>query len=731
MITLTTGKTYQTQSARNAYRITKGKAFVFLVPEKDGIYQRPLNLMKVEAGVTIPGLLYTDENYVTWRLQFEATEESQLQEIEYGVTKPLKKKFLERASISSDGETDFVRILTDHYVSKVLIKEDLFIYKSVQARAKEREEAMAAIRSAASGTGPEKAAADEAGSDPVRAGGPGDRIRACRRILEMTEPGDRAFAAGMTAAAGLLGILMMEVSGYLLSRPWALAAFCLLLAGFLALRVVTEGRLLARAGQIAGRQQRKRFEEVFCAGRTGDPGGDRRGRAVSLLQDFDRTENRVIYLFEAGTGLILALIFWIALLLRNPEGAAAAALLAAAGGGILCSSRRSARPAARKAMRIRNDSERSLRQFLANIVKVRLSGATESVIRQYYSRVGDEKRREREAWKKEVAGRILLRCVTGMGVFAAAMLMVSAHGWSPEESPVLITGGALICLEGIRASLKLADLDGGPAPKEEKKEEEEDVPEEGTETGEAGPLILNHGSFSYDGRMVLEEVSCTVSEGEFLGIAGASGCGKSTLLRILSGMAEPDEGTLYFRGAAVSGRDPARIRARAGIVLQDDQLLNGSIRENIMAGRPAATNRSILRAAELALLTDDIAAMPMEFETLISERAETVSAGQKQKILIARALIGDPQIIFLDEAESELDKKTQDMLYENIRGAVPMGVIVSHHFRTLSRCDRIIVLDQGRIVEEGEPADLIEKKGKFYSLMRQQIVTQQEMPGIV
>ena len=108
--------------------------------------------MKAEAGVTIPGLKYTDENYVTWRLQFEATEDCELQEIEGGATKPLKQKFIGRASIPSSGETDFVRILIDHYVSKIMIKEDLFIYKSVQARNNDRQKALETIRGAAEGS---------------------------------------------------------------------------------------------------------------------------------------------------------------------------------------------------------------------------------------------------------------------------------------------------------------------------------------------------------------------------------------------------------------------------------------------------------------------------------------------------------------------------------------------------------------------------------------------------
>ena len=340
-----------------------------------------------------------------------------------------------------------------------------------------------------------------------------------------------------------------------------------------------------------------------------------------------------------------------------------------------------------------------------------------------------------------MSGQNLLRCMAGIAVFVSAFAVGSMKGWDTEQILVVITAGLLICMEGMHGALRLSRSCSDPfdwedhGPDRSRADTEAAVlqregEDDETSRRQAGPLILNHGSFAYDGRTVLEEVSCTVSEGEFLGIAGASGCGKSTLAQILSALMLPDEGTLYFEGTAITGDNPERIRSHSGIVLQDDQLLNGSIRENILAGRPEAGYSSILRAAELALLTDDVAQMPMEFETLISERAETVSAGQKQKILLARALISEPRIVFLDEAESELDKKTQDMLFENLRAHVPMGVIVSHHYRTLSKCDKIIMLDEGRIVEEGTPDELISNKGKFYQLMRQQVVTDRDMPGI-
>ncbi len=111
----------------------------------------------------------------------------------------------------------------------------------------------------------------------------------------------------------------------------------------------------------------------------------------------------------------------------------------------------------------------------------------------------------------------------------------------------------------------------------------------------------------------------------------------------------------------------------------------------------------------------------MEYETLISEQTDTISAGQKQKILLARALVRRPEIIFLDEAESDLERKVQEMIHENIRKKVKTGIIVSHHLRSLSICDRIIVLDQGTIDEEGEPDELLRKKGAFFKLMKRQL----------
>ncbi|MBQ9015857.1 MAG: ATP-binding cassette domain-containing protein [Firmicutes bacterium] len=742
MIYLSTGKTFQTHTGRNAYRICSGRALVFLVPEKEGIFQRPLNLMKAEAGVTVPGLLYTDGNYVTWRLQLEATEECELQEIRDGVTTPLKKKFLQRASISPEGETDFARILTEHYVSKVLIEEDLFIYKSAQARENDRREALETIRGVTEGgRAPSKTPSREKSETRKEQALILHWIRAARRLLPVMEPKRLALVSLLTAAAGACGLLMAAGADFFSLGQWRAAlAVCVFLAAFMAFRSLARAQLLREANRIAGLAQQEKLEEVFLRGIDAAALRDRRARAVSLLYEYDRVEQAIMNLYESGSGVVLAAVFWGFMLTRSSAAAAAAAVLTIIGGVLIYCGRRAARPLRRRAGQIRRGAERSLYQYLANIAKVRLSGASEYVIRQYYTEVAEQKRAERAAWQREVAGKLLMRCFAGAAVFAAAALPFGILQGSLPHLPAAVITGLLVCFEGLRGSLGLVKLRAEADPLRglaaEKKEHlpgSSDEPEDRSGDGSGtrrGPLILNHGSFSYEGRTVLEEISCSVSEGEYLGIAGPSGCGKSTLLRILSAMAPADQGTLYFDGCPITEDNPQRIRTHAGIVLQDDQLLGGSIRENILAGRPGTGDYSLTRAAELALLTDDIAQMPMGYETLISERAETVSAGQKQKILLARALISQPQILFLDEAESELDQKTQEMLYENIRREVSMGVIVSHHYRTLSKCDRIIVLENGKITEEGTPDELIRREGHFFRLMRQQLVTDSSAPGI-
>lgn len=730
-IQLMAGQTYQTPSAKDAFRLRDGSMDVFLVPQKNGIFQRPLFLCHVKSGTTIPGVLLTDDSYVTWRLQIEAAEDCILQIIENASTAPLQRKFIARAQLPAEEGLSFEQVLIEHYMSDV-ITEDVFIFKSEQARQEDRRRSIAALRQAAASRRQEK-------KTRVERHGTGIWQRS-RQILRATERKallQMLLLTVVTAAAGILLISLAE-KNFPAGMPGSrgmVAGLLLCLAAYLILRGVLQHRISVTADQIAEAWQKIRYETIFCRG--GDRGSlqERRATAAEVMVSFEETSHSLSEWYGMVTSLLLSLFCWIGFILQS--GVSKEMLLAALligiltciGGGLLYGSRKAAKEVFRKAGAVREGAESDLRQFLGNMEKIRLSGAMEHVMRRYYTQVADGKSMERSAWIKTMRGRAWFLTLIGAGMCMFAVITIRENHLAPEQIAMIAAGGALVILEGLYGFGCLVDFSMRPEstvclPEEDAAAvNETDAAGIGAEERSAAAtlLALQHGSFAYEHTPVLTDITLSLLPGEYLGIAGASGCGKSTLLRILSGAVPPDEGSLYYRGKELAADDRSRIRRHAGIVLQDDQLLNGSIRENILAGTDGVDQRTFWKAAELALLTDDAASMPMGYETLISEQAETISAGQKQKILLARALVRAPEILFLDEAESDLDDLSQQMIHENIRKHVPAGIIVSHHFRSLEKCDRILVLDQGRIVEEGTPEELIRKREKFFELMKRQL----------
>lgn len=238
----------------------------------------------------------------------------------------------------------------------------------------------------------------------------------------------------------------------------------------------------------------------------------------------------------------------------------------------------------------------------------------------------------------------------------------------------------------------------------------------------SGRIALDAVSFTYPqaSRPVVEGVSLTWEPGEFVAIVGASGAGKSTLLRLLLGFEQPTRGTVTYDGRDLSTLDPALLRRQLGVVLQNGQLLPGSILDNIIANGPHDLAEA-WQAAEAAGIADDIRAMPMGMQTMISEGAGTVSGGQKQRLLIARALIRRPRILFLDEATSALDNLAQAHVSEALRRLRTTRLVIAHRLSTVMSADRIIVMEAGRIVQEGAYADLLAMDGPFATLARRQM----------
>ena len=238
-----------------------------------------------------------------------------------------------------------------------------------------------------------------------------------------------------------------------------------------------------------------------------------------------------------------------------------------------------------------------------------------------------------------------------------------------------------------------------------------------------GELRLDGVSFRYteDGPPVLEDVTLHVRPGEFVAVVGESGSGKSTLLRLALGLLEPSAGSVYYDGRDLASLNPRAVRRRIGVVVQDGVLRPGNILDNIIGTSGGLTMHDAWEAARQAVVDEDIAAMPMGMYTVASDTSSTFSGGQTQRILLAAALVRKPRILFLDEATSWLDRRSQARVMAGIGNLPATRVVVAHRLSTVRRADRIHVLDRGRIVQQGTFEALMDGDGPFRELMRRQM----------
>lgn len=239
----------------------------------------------------------------------------------------------------------------------------------------------------------------------------------------------------------------------------------------------------------------------------------------------------------------------------------------------------------------------------------------------------------------------------------------------------------------------------------------------------AGDLELNNVTFRYseNGPIILDNLSLKVSSGEYIGIVGRTGCGKSTLMRLLLGFEKPESGAVYFDGSDLESLDVRSVRKNMGVVLQNGKLFSGDIFSNIIITAPWLTLNDAWEAARMAGVADDILAMPMGMHTMITEGSGSISGGQRQRIMIARAIAAKPRILFFDEATSALDNITQKIVSESLATLNCTRIVIAHRLSTIKLCDRILVFDKGRIVEEGPFEELMAKGGLFHELASRQM----------
>lgn len=240
----------------------------------------------------------------------------------------------------------------------------------------------------------------------------------------------------------------------------------------------------------------------------------------------------------------------------------------------------------------------------------------------------------------------------------------------------------------------------------------------------SGGIELNHVSFRYDEKMpwVLDDLSLKIHPGQYVAIVGKTGCGKTTLLRLLMGFESPQKGAVYYDGKNIDTLDLKSLRKKLGVVMQNDKLFQGDIYSNITISAPWLTLEQAWKAAELADIADDIRTMPMGMHTIISEGSGGISGGQKQRLMIARAIAPNPKILMFDEATSALDNITQKKISQALDGLKCTRIVIAHRLSTIRHCDRIIVLDDGKIVEDGSYDELLAHGGMFAELVSRQCV---------
>lgn len=371
-------------------------------------------------------------------------------------------------------------------------------------------------------------------------------------------------------------------------------------------------------------------------------------------------------------------------------------------------------------------------QYLAGIQKIRASGVEDRALLEYlkpYSRAKEINMR-----KEHFTNIVSMLNLSASSIFSLVLYYLMANGmkegtlalsigefsafmsaFGAFSAAMLEAGGSLLKLNGVIPMLNRIKPVLETLP-----EYEEDAELPGDLSGDIEIANVNF-SYTEGGEMILKDISLHIKAGEYIGIAGSSGCGKSTLLKLLLGFEKPLSGKIFYDAKDIEGMDKRELRKKFGVVLQDGRLISGSIFDNITIAAPGATLEDAQKAARQAGLSEDIEKMPMGMHTVISEMGGTISGGQQQRILIARAIAGKPKILFFDEATSALDNVTQAQVCESLSGLHVTRVVIAHRLSTIADCDRIFVMNKGRIAEEGNFETLMEKKRLFYELASRQM----------
>ncbi|MBQ3919001.1 MAG: ATP-binding cassette domain-containing protein [Oscillospiraceae bacterium] len=367
------------------------------------------------------------------------------------------------------------------------------------------------------------------------------------------------------------------------------------------------------------------------------------------------------------------------------------------------------------------------REILDNIEAIKTGGIEDRIFYRFAVEYDEKMRLCHSVEKIKQTLSILGTLLSGVGVFIIFSHIAGTGEADSAKMSSLVTSFTLMInyLNGMATSfseiaaayphLKFADVIFS-------------AESELTETGSAdhvisGKIELDNVTFAYseDTNPIIRSIDLTIEPGEYVAIVGGSGCGKSTLMRMMLGFLSPTDGYISYDGIDIGQYNMKSLRRQFGVVLQDAAVLTGSIFKNI--GLSDDADPELVReAAEAAAVLDDIEAMPMKFNTLLSGEAEVISGGQRQRIVLARALMNKPKILFLDEATSAVDNISQKKIKDNLDKLGVTRIVIAHRLSTIVNCDRILVMDQGEIAEQGTYSELMEKDGLFAKMAKRSLL---------
>jgi ATP-binding cassette, subfamily B, bacterial len=238
-----------------------------------------------------------------------------------------------------------------------------------------------------------------------------------------------------------------------------------------------------------------------------------------------------------------------------------------------------------------------------------------------------------------------------------------------------------------------------------------------------GYIELRHVGFRYNQNAphILRDINAKIYPGQKVALVGKTGSGKSTLGKLLVGLIPPTNGSILYDGIPLESLNYQEVRSQFGVVLQESFIFSGSVRENIALNNPDMDLNRIIEASRLAVIDEDIAKMPMGYDTLVSEGGSAFSGGQRQRVALARALAHHPALLLLDEATSALDVMTEQAVEQNLSRLPCTQIIIAHRLSTIRNADVILVLDRGHIVEMGNHQQLLQKSGFYAHLIQTQV----------